>query len=77
MGSSIFHNARKAATTTLALAFSTLSATPVLACSNCFAARENTLWAYYATTVGLSLLPLAMFGGIAWYFYKKRGQTPF
>lgn len=59
------------------VALSALGAAPALACPNCFAAKENVLWAYYSTTVLLSLLPLALFGAIALYFYKKRGQTPF
>jgi hypothetical protein len=69
---------RKAATVaTLTVVGMTLDAAPALACPNCFAAKENVLWAYYSTTVFLSLLPLALFGGIALYWYKKRGQAPF
>jgi len=75
MGSSTFRNA--AAVATIVLADMTLDAAPALACPNCFAAKENVLWAYYSTTVLLSLLPLALFGGIALYWYKKRGQAPF
>jgi len=57
----------------------TLGASPALACPNCFSAKENVLWAYYSTAIALSLLPFALFGAIALYFYraKKRGQTPF
>lgn len=72
MGSSIFRSIAAAAS----LAVTTLSAEPALACPNCFSAKENVLWAYYLTAIGLSLLPFALFGAIAYYLYRKRGQTP-
>jgi hypothetical protein len=75
MGSSIYRKAVAAAA--FIVAFSVLSTAPALACPNCFSAKENVLWAYYSTAIGLSLLPFALFGGIALYWYKKRGQTPF
>jgi len=69
---------RKAVVTTApAVVVFALGATPVFACPNCFAAKENTLWAYYSTAILLSLLPFVLFGGIAFYWYKKKGQTPF
>jgi len=58
-------------------AAATLGASTALACPNCFSAKENVLWAYYSTAIGLSLLPFALFGAIAFYLYKKRGQAPF
>jgi hypothetical protein len=54
-----------------------VDASHALACPNCFSAKENVLWAYYSTAIGLSLLPFALFGAIAFYLYKKRGQSPF
>lgn len=52
----------------------------VLACSVCFTANENTLLAYYGTTVLLSLLPMLMLGGLGFGLYRlavraNRNQT--
>ena len=75
MGSSIFRKSVAAAAGTVA--FAALSASPALGCPNCFSAKENVLWAYYSTAIGLSLLPFALFAALAPYWHKKRGQTPF
>lgn len=59
-----------------ALLATVLVASPASACPNCFSAKENVLWAYYSTAVALSLLPFALFGFVAWYFYRKRPRPP-
>lgn len=46
-----------------------------LACPVCMAADARRSTAYVATTVMLSLLPLAAMGGIGWIVWR-RTQTP-
>ena len=46
-----------------------------LACPVCMAADARRMDAYVATTVLLSLLPLAAIGGIAWLVWR-RSATP-
>lgn len=44
-----------------------------LACPVCMAADARRTDAYVATTVLLSLLPLAAIGGIAWLVWRRSG----
>lgn len=44
---------------------------PALACSVCAVGKEESRGAYYFTTAFLSLLPLAMIGGIVYTIVKK------
>lgn len=44
-----------------------------LACPVCMAADARRMDAYVATTVLLSLLPLAAIGGIAWLVWRRSG----
>lgn len=39
----------------------------LLACSVCFTAKEETLNAYYGTAIMLSILPVAMVGGLVFW----------
>lgn len=41
------------------------------ACAVCNVTSEEARWAYYATTVLLTLMPLAMIGGVVYYIAKK------
>ncbi|MDX2013167.1 MAG: hypothetical protein SFW67_23430 [Myxococcaceae bacterium] len=48
-----------------------------LACSVCGAGQDGTEWAYLAMTGVVSLTPLAMIGGVAFWLYrasKRREQ---
>ncbi|MCA3012228.1 MAG: hypothetical protein INH41_07490 [Myxococcaceae bacterium] len=40
------------------------------ACTVCGAGQEGTEWAYLAMTGVVSLTPLAMIGGVAWWLYR-------
>jgi len=44
---------------------------PAWACPSCAVASEEARFAYYATTGFLSLLPLAMVGGVVYYVARK------
>lgn len=46
-------------------------ATPVLACSVCGYASEESRTAFILTTALLSFAPLTFIGAIAWYLKKK------
>jgi hypothetical protein len=46
----------------------------LLACSVCGAGQEGTEWAYVAMTGVVSLLPLAMIGGVAFWLYRASKQ---
>jgi hypothetical protein len=48
-----------------------LSALPAWACTVCGVGQEGTEWAYVAMTAVLSLLPLALLGGIATWLYRR------
>lgn len=48
-----------------------LAATAVPACPVCGVGQPETEWAYIAMTVVLSLLPLAMMGGLIMYLYRR------
>lgn len=48
-----------------------ISATPASACSVCFVSSEATMMAYYGTAIALSLLPIGMVGGLAYWVYRK------
>jgi hypothetical protein len=41
------------------------------ACSVCYSANESNRLAFIATTVFLSLFPLAMVGGITWWIWRQ------
>ena len=41
------------------------------ACSVCYSANEPNRLAFIATTAFLSLLPLAMVAGIAWWLWRQ------
>lgn len=47
-----------------------------LACPVCMAADARRTDAYVATTVLLSLLPLAAIGGIAWLVWRRSQARP-
>jgi hypothetical protein len=47
----------------------------VFACSVCGAGQEGTEWAYLAMTGIVSLLPLAMIGGVAGWLYRASKQA--
>ncbi len=58
-----------------------ISNSSVYGCSVCFSAKEGTLLAYYLTTILLSLLPLGMIGGFAYFFWsqakkKRENEAP-
>ncbi|MCB1214723.1 MAG: hypothetical protein KDK66_04525 [Deltaproteobacteria bacterium] len=40
------------------------------ACSTCYSAKEESLWAYYGTTLALTLLPFVLLGGLVYYLYR-------
>lgn len=42
----------------------------VYACSVCFDATDQSRGAFLATTIFLSLLPLGMIGGVAYYVFR-------
>ncbi len=44
---------------------------PAFACSVCYSANESNRLAFIDTTVFLSLLPLAMVGGIVWWIWRQ------
>jgi hypothetical protein len=48
-----------------------LAAAPTWACTVCGIGQENTEWAYVAMTAVLSLLPLALIGGVAGWLYVR------
>lgn len=43
----------------------------VFACAVCFTAKEETLNAYYGTAILLSILPLAMVGGLIFWVHRR------
>ena len=60
-----------------ALAGSGLSGTPAWACPVCFGSSSNqVLYAFYASTVALSLLPFLLIGAFAFYLSRlSRGSA--
>lgn len=50
----------------------------MLACAVCglMGTGENG-WAYFAGSVGLSLLPLVMIGGVSWWVYRRLKKSGF
>lgn len=54
--------------TTLAIFF---IAEPAFACAVCFDAKEGTREAFLGTTILLSLLPLAMVGGVILWLWRR------
>jgi hypothetical protein len=42
-----------------------------LACSVCSGGGEESKTAFIITTIGLSVLPLALFGGIGWWIWRR------
>jgi len=53
------------------LAAALFGAQTAFACAVCATGKEEARYAYYGTTALLSLLPLAMVGGIIFYIVKK------
>ena len=45
------------------------------ACSVCFSATDENRQAFLVTTIILSLLPLAMIGGAAWWLFRAMRDT--
>ena len=56
-----------------AVVFIKLTLIPViiLACAVCFSGKEETLEAFYITTILLTILPIAMIAFIGIWLYKK------
>ena len=46
------------------------------ACAVCFSGKEETLGAFYITTVFLTLLPLVMLALIGIWLYRKYRKVP-
>ena len=47
----------------------------VNACAVCFSASEETLEAFYVTTIFLTLLPFVMLFSIGYWIYRKHKKT--
>ena len=47
----------------------------VNACAVCFSASEETLEAFYVTTIFLTLLPVVMLFSIGYWIYRKHRKT--
>jgi lipopolysaccharide export LptBFGC system permease protein LptF len=45
------------------------------ACSVCFSGREESLEAYYLTTIFLTLLPLIMLASIGFWLYRQHQKA--
>ena len=45
------------------------------ACAVCFSASEETLEAFYVTTIFLTLLPAVMLFSIGYWIYRKHRKT--
>jgi len=45
------------------------------ACSVCFSGREESLEAYYLTTIFLTLLPLVMLAAIGFWLYRQHQKA--
>ena len=45
------------------------------ACAVCFSASEETLEAFYVTTIFLTLLPVVMLFTIGYWIYRKHRKT--
>jgi len=61
----------------LLIFFTCLGLFPVYisACSVCFVGKEGTMEAYYGTAIVLSLLPLLMVGGLAFWVFRRYKQN--
>jgi hypothetical protein len=57
----------------LALAWFAIAVLPdaAAACSVCYAGAEESRKAFLFTTVLLSLLPISMIGGLAWWVWRS------
>ena len=57
----------------LALAWFAIAVLPdaAAACSVCYAGAEESRKAFLFTTVLLSLLPISMIGGLAWFVWRS------
>ena len=44
------------------------------ACAVCFSGTEETLWAFYLTTLILIILPIAMIVSVVLWLYKKKSS---
>lgn len=47
----------------------------IFACSVCFVGKEGTMIAYYGTAIVLSLLPITMVGGLAFWVFRRYQQN--
>ena len=47
---------------------------PAFACAVCFDANEESRGAFLGTTILLSLLPLGLIGGFAWFIRRRARQ---
>lgn len=45
------------------------------ACAVCFSGTEETLWAFYITTLILIILPIAMIVSVVLWLYKKKSAS--
>ena len=45
------------------------------ACAVCFSSSEETLEAFYVTTIFLTLLPVVMLFSIGYWIYRKHRKT--
>jgi hypothetical protein len=53
-----------------------LAAAPELAhaCAGCIDLKAKNRWAFFATTIFLSALPLGMIAGMAWWILRRARQ---
>ena len=58
----------------LLVLFTSLSKS-VYGCAVCFSGTEETLWAFYITTLILIILPISMIMSVVYWLYKKKTQT--
>ena len=57
------------------LTFYTCFPSILKACAVCFSGTEETLGAFYLTTLILIILPIAMIVGIVLWLYKKKSSS--
>jgi len=46
-----------------------------LACAVCTGGGEESKSAFIVTTIGMSIAPLAIFGGIGWWIWRRSQRT--
>lgn len=54
------------------IVFLQLSTQSLWACSTCFSAQEQSLLAYYGTTILLTLLPFGLLTAIGYWIYRQQ-----